>query len=98
MTRTLAGIIVVQPVAGPAGAVVPVRGVRADLAAASVVLVALLAPAQLPRLVLKVAAVVDEVTDALQRQAGPPVAAVKLSHGVAGEGGRLVLCNRWLCV
>jgi hypothetical protein len=74
---------------------VAVRGVGAALAAAPVISAAVLAAAQLPRLVLKVAAIVDEVADALQRQAGPPVPAVELSERVAGDGGSrlLVPCN-----
>ncbi len=63
-----------------------VRRVGAALAAAPVVPAAALAAAELPRLVLKVAAIVDEVADALQRQAGPPVPAVELCHRVAGDG------------
>jgi len=86
---TLAGIVEVQVVTGPAGAVVAVQRVRALLGAAPVVLVAVLAAAQLPRLVLKVPAIVDQVADAVQRQAGPAVPAVELCQRVAGEGGRL---------
>jgi hypothetical protein len=70
---------------------VSVRRVRADLAAAPVVRVALLAAAQLPRLVLKVAAVVDQIAHALQREAGATVAAIKFCFRVAGEDDRFVI-------
>ncbi len=88
---TLAGVVGIQVVSRPAGAVVAVCGVGAALAAASVVLAAALAAAELPRLVLKVAAIVDEVADALQRQAGPPIPAIELCHRVAGDGGSRLL-------
>ncbi len=88
---TLAGVVGVQVVSRPAGAVVAVRCVGAALAAAPVISAAVLAAAELPRLVLKVAAIVDEVADALQRQAGPPVPAVELCHRVAGDGGSRLL-------
>ncbi len=87
----MAGVVGVQVVSRPAGAVVAVRGVGAALAAAPIVPGAVLAAAELPRLVLKVAAIVDEVADALQRQAGPPVPAVELRHRVAGDGGSRLL-------
>ncbi len=96
----MAGIVGVQVVSRPAGAVVAVRRVGAALAAAAVVPGAVLAAAELPRLVLKVAAIVDEVADALQRQAGPPVPAVEFRHRVAGDGGSrlLVPCVEMLYV
>ncbi len=87
----MAGVVGIQVVSRPAGAVVAVRGVGAALAAAPVVPGAVLAAAELPRLVLKVAAIVDEVADALQRQAGPPVPAVELCHRVAGDGSSRLL-------
>ena len=94
LNRTLTGVVSGEPVSGPAGAVVSMRCVHADLAAAPVVRVALLAAAQLPRLVLKVAAIVDQVADPLQRQANSSVAAIKLRLGIAGEQNRFVVCNR----
>jgi hypothetical protein len=67
------------------------RCVRADLAAAPIVRVALLAAAQLPRLVLKVAAIVDQIAHALQRQADASVAAIKFRFRVAGEDDWFVI-------
>ncbi len=87
----MAGVVGVQVVSRPAGAVVAVCGVGAALAAAPVVPGAALAAAELPRLVLKVAAIVDQVADALQRQAGPSVPAVELCQRVAGDGGSRLL-------
>ena len=88
ISATLAGVVGIQPVARPAGAVVAVRRVRAHLAAAPVVHLAVLTAAQLTRLVLKVTAIVDQVADSLQGQAGAPVAAIELRHRVADDRAR----------